>query len=117
MVVIFMYVALNKLTMTVYPSDTLAFVLQAAVGVIVVICVYVAGLAWSWGPLGWLVPSEIQPLETRAAGMGISVAVNFLFSFVIGQAFLSMLCSMKFGIFLVRIPSAACARESVWVYV
>ncbi|KAK9092405.1 hypothetical protein Syun_027316 [Stephania yunnanensis] len=23
------------------------------------ICVYVAGFAWSWGPLGWLLPSEI----------------------------------------------------------
>eukprot|EP00884_Botryococcus_braunii_P001880 jgi/Botrbrau1/11693/Bobra.0195s0024.1 len=72
----------------------------AAIGVIVVICVYVAGFAWSWGPLGWLVPSEIQPLETRSAGMGITVAVNFLCSFIIGQAFLSMLCAMKFGIFL-----------------
>ncbi|KAF8364648.1 hypothetical protein HHK36_033379 [Tetracentron sinense] len=30
----------------------------------VLICVYVAGFAWSWGPLGWLVPSEIFPLES-----------------------------------------------------
>lgn len=71
---------------------------------IVVICVYVAGFAWSWGPLGWLVPSEIQPLETRSAGMGITVAVNFICSFIIGQAFLSMLCTLKFGIFLVSLP-------------
>ena len=35
------------------PSDV-------AIGVLVVICVFVAGFAWSWGPLGWLVPSEIQ---------------------------------------------------------
>ena len=39
-----------------------------------------AGFAWSWGPLGWLVPSEIQTLETRAAGMSVAVTVNFLFS-------------------------------------
>ena len=52
------------------------------------------------GPLGWLVPSEIQPLETRAAGQSITVFVNFLFSFVIGQSFLSMLCSMQWGVFL-----------------
>lgn len=77
---------------------------QVAIGVIVVICVYVAGFAWSWGPLGWLVPSEIQPLETRSAGMGITVAVNFICSFIIGQAFLSMLCTFKFGIFLVSSP-------------
>eukprot|EP00897_Mesotaenium_endlicherianum_P004019 jgi/Mesen1/3645/ME000020S03175 len=68
--------------------------------VVVLICLYVAGFAWSWGPLGWLVPSEIQPLETRSAGQSITVACNFLFTFIIGQAFLSMLCNMKFGIFL-----------------
>lgn len=73
---------------------------RVAVGTLVVICVFVAGFAWSWGPLGWLVPSEIQTLETRAAGMSAAVLVNFLFSFVIGQAFLSMLCAMKWGVFL-----------------
>lgn len=63
------------------------------------ICTYVAGFAWSWGPLGWLVPSEICPLEIRSAGQAINVSVNMLFTFVIGQAFLTMLCSMKFGLF------------------
>jgi hypothetical protein len=33
-----------------------------AAAVIAFICIYIAGFAWSWGPLGWLVPSEIQPL-------------------------------------------------------
>uniref|UniRef100_A0A1D1ZPI8 Major facilitator superfamily (MFS) profile domain-containing protein n=1 Tax=Auxenochlorella protothecoides TaxID=3075 RepID=A0A1D1ZPI8_AUXPR len=70
------------------------------VGVLVVICVYIASSAWSWGPMGWLVPSEIHTLETRPAGMSIAVAANFLFSFVIGQSFLSMLCAMKWGVFL-----------------
>eukprot|EP00850_Spirogloea_muscicola_P002656 SM000010S04294 [mRNA] locus=s10:697628:700296:- [translate_table: standard] len=68
--------------------------------VVALICIYVAGFAWSWGPLGWLVPSEIQPLETRSAGQAITVSVNFLFTFAIGQAFLSMLCNFQFGIFL-----------------
>lgn len=27
--------------------------------------IYVAGFAGSWGPLGWLAPSEILPLETK----------------------------------------------------
>lgn len=44
------------------------------------------------GPLGWLVPSEIQPLETRAAGTGINTLVNFLFTFLIGQIFLVSSC-------------------------
>jgi hypothetical protein len=28
---------------------------NVAIGVLIVICVFVAGFAWSWGPLGWLV--------------------------------------------------------------
>lgn len=43
---------------------------------------------------------EIQPLETRAAGAGINVAVNMLFTFIIGQCFTTMLCSMRYGVFL-----------------
>jgi len=73
---------------------------EVAIGVLVVIIVFVTGFAWSWGPLGWLVPSEIQSLETRAAGMATCVMINFFFSFLIGQLFLSMLCAMEWGVFL-----------------
>jgi len=66
---------------------------------LILICVYVAAFAWSWGPLGWLVPSEIFPLEIRSAGQSINVSINMFFTFVIGQLFLSMLCGMKFGLF------------------
>ncbi|GAB4856921.1 hypothetical protein Ancab_014839 [Ancistrocladus abbreviatus] len=68
--------------------------------VVFCICVYVAGFAWSWGPLGWLVPSEIFPLEVRSAAQSINVSVNMLFTFVVAQIFLPMLCTMKFGLFL-----------------
>ncbi|TKW29985.1 hypothetical protein SEVIR_2G004300v4 [Setaria viridis] len=67
--------------------------------VVLFICVYVAGFAWSWGPLGWLVPSEIFPLEIRPAGQSINVSVNMFFTFCIAQAFLTMLCHFKFGLF------------------
>ncbi|KAF5738630.1 sugar transport protein 13 [Tripterygium wilfordii] len=71
-----------------------------AILVVVMVCVFVSGFAWSWGPLGWLIPSEIFPLETRSAGQSVTVCVNLLFTFVIAQAFLSMLCHFKWGIFL-----------------
>ncbi|XP_028770070.1 sugar transport protein 10-like [Neltuma alba] len=63
------------------------------------ICLFVAAFAWSWGPLSWLVPSEICPLEVRSAGQSINVAVNMLFTFGIAQVFLPMLCYLKFGLF------------------
>ncbi|XVE63864.1 hypothetical protein DITRI_Ditri07aG0055400 [Diplodiscus trichospermus] len=67
--------------------------------VLVLICIYVCGFGLSWGPLGWLVPSEIFPLEIRSAGQSITVAVGLLFAFLVGQTFLVMLCHMKSGIF------------------
>ncbi|XP_047087107.1 sugar transport protein MST2-like [Lolium rigidum] len=70
-----------------------------AASILVFICVYVAGFAWSWGPLGILVPSEIFPLEIRPAGQGINVAVNMLCTFAVAQAFLPMLCHMRSGLF------------------
>lgn len=52
-----------------YYSSTVAGVaglgtmkVSVASAIIAFICIYIAGFAWSWGPLGWLVPSEIQPL-------------------------------------------------------
>lgn len=63
------------------------------------ICAYVAAFAWSWGPLGWLVPSEICSLQIRPAGQALNVVVNMFFTFIIAQVFLTMLCHLKFGLF------------------
>ncbi|KDP20877.1 hypothetical protein JCGZ_21348 [Jatropha curcas] len=71
-----------------------------AIVVVLFICIYVAGFAWSWGPLGWLVPSEIFPLEIRSAAQSVNVSVNMLFTFAVAQIFLTMLCHLKFGLFL-----------------
>lgn len=71
-----------------------------AIVVVLFICIYVAGFAWSWGPLGWLVPSEIFPLEIRSAAQSINVSVNMIFTFLVAQIFLTMLCHLKFGLFL-----------------
>ncbi|XP_022932731.1 sugar transport protein 13-like [Cucurbita moschata] len=71
-----------------------------AIVVVLMVCTFVSSFAWSWGPLGWLIPSETFPLETRSAGQSVAVCMNMLFTFIIAQSFLSMLCHMKFGIFL-----------------
>ena len=65
--------------------------------VVLLICVFVFGFA---GALGWLVPSEIFPLKIRSAAQSINVSVNMFFTFIIAQIFLTMLCRLKFGLFL-----------------
>lgn len=67
--------------------------------VVVLVCLFVTSFAWSWGPLGWLIPSETFPLETRTAGFAFAVSSNMFFTFLIAQAFLSMLCHMRAFIF------------------
>ena len=52
---------------------------------IVFVCIYVSAFTWSWGPLVWLIASEIYPSETQSARQAITVSTNMLFTFIIGQ--------------------------------
>ncbi|XP_025801671.1 sugar transport protein MST5-like [Panicum hallii] len=80
-------------------SGTGAISEQYAMCIVLFVCVYVAGFAWSWGPMGWLIPSEIYPLAVRSAAMSVTVAVNMFFTAFIGQIFLTLLCHLRFGLF------------------
>ncbi|KAL4431265.1 hypothetical protein ABPG75_006521 [Micractinium tetrahymenae] len=71
-----------------------------AAAALVCICIFVAGFSWSWGPIVWVLGAEVQTLDTRTSGMSAVVFANYLLSFVIGQAFLSMLCSMRYYAFI-----------------
>jgi len=44
-----------------------------SIGMLVLICIFSISFGYAWGPLGCLVPFEIQPLNTRSAGQSITV--------------------------------------------
>jgi sugar porter (SP) family MFS transporter len=70
-----------------------------AAALFVLIGVYVAGYSWSWGPMTWLVPAEVFPLEVRSAGQSVTVASGFVFTIFVAQGFLAMLCRMRAWLF------------------
>ncbi|KAJ3702331.1 hypothetical protein LUZ61_006036 [Rhynchospora tenuis] len=71
-----------------------------AMAVVVLTCSHAAGFNMSWGPLHWIIPGEIFPVEIRSAGSGISAAVSLFLTFIQTQFFLSMLCKFKYGVFV-----------------
>ncbi|PKU65449.1 sugar transport protein 8 [Dendrobium catenatum] len=97
----FMFIAQTTIgsILHVYLKTTNSLHKGTAIVVVLLVCMFVMSFAWSWGPLGWLIPSETFPLETRAAGFSFAVSANMLFTFLIAQAFLSMMCHMKSSIF------------------
>lgn len=51
--------------------------------IIIFICFDLFFFAASWGPVAWVVTSEIYPLKVRAKSMSISIASNWLLNFAI----------------------------------
>jgi hypothetical protein len=52
--------------------------------------VYVGCFAFSFGPILWLLISEIFPLPARGAGMSVSTLGNWVGNFAVSQSFLGM---------------------------
>jgi SP family galactose:H+ symporter-like MFS transporter len=64
--------------------------------------VYIFGFAVSWGPVAWLVCSEIFPLDGREVGMTITTMVNWTFAgLVMGNALSFMKAHGNASIFYV----------------
>lgn len=56
---------------------------SANIVLIVFVCTYIFFFAASWGPVAWVVTSEIYPLKVRAKSMSISTASNWILNFAI----------------------------------
>ena len=59
------------------------------------VIVYIFGFAFSWGPVAWIVCSEIFPLKGREVGMTITTMVNWTFAGIVMRYALSFM--EKFG--------------------
>lgn len=77
-------------------------------------CVYLftASYGVSYGPIGWVLPSEVFPQSVRSKGVALSTASNWLNNFLIGlvtPVLLDTSASLTFLIF-----ASACFAAYVW---
>lgn len=77
--------ALGALSFAVCNAFALSPMLQ-----VVSIMVYSASFMFSWGPICWVLISEIFPNTIRGAAVAIAVAFQWIFNFVVSSTFVPM---------------------------
>lgn len=87
------------------------------------IMVYSASFMFSWGPICWVLISEIFPNTIRSAAVAIAVAFQWIFNFIVSSSFVPMynmsLGSMgnKFGhMFAYALYGVICVIAAWFVY-
>ena len=68
------------------PAVNSVLSLQSTSVVSLQIGLYSISFGFSWGPVGWLVPSEIHDLNTRSAGQSITVFVQLVSGATVTQS-------------------------------
>ena len=57
--------------------------------------VYIIGFSFGWGPVPWIVMSEVFPLKARGAASSIAATVCWLTSFAVTKSFLVLKVSLS----------------------
>ncbi|XP_063001059.1 solute carrier family 2, facilitated glucose transporter member 6 [Elgaria multicarinata webbii] len=82
---------------------------------LIAIMFFIIGYAMGWGPITWLLMSEVLPLKARGVVSGLCVLVSWLTAFVVTKVFL--LVKVKFGL---EVPffffSVICAVNLIFTY-
>jgi SP family xylose:H+ symportor-like MFS transporter len=60
---------------------------QAGVPGLVAICCYLTGLGMSFGPIIWILMSELFPAPIRAQGVSIAIAAQWAANFIVSASF------------------------------
>jgi len=99
----------------------LAFHLEASLGdslkyfALVTILLYNSAFAFSLGPLGWLMASEVFPLKIRGVGMSIASLTNWIVNAIVAFTFLKLVNALiPAGAFWIY--AGVCVVAMVWGY-
>uniref|UniRef100_G1SUG0 Solute carrier family 2, facilitated glucose transporter member 8 n=1 Tax=Oryctolagus cuniculus TaxID=9986 RepID=G1SUG0_RABIT len=58
-------------------------------------CLFIAGFAVGWGPIPWLLMSEIFPLHVKGVATGVCVLTNWLMAFLVTKEFSSVMEALQ----------------------
>jgi len=96
------------------PANTSPIVPYICLGAVYL---FVSAFAYSWGPIGWIYPSEIYPLRIRAKAISITTSSNWLFNFIIAQIFPALLNSIQWGVMFLFAGFSLLMAVWVWLSV
>ncbi|KAJ2489047.1 hypothetical protein IWW37_004295 [Coemansia sp. RSA 2050] len=84
--------------------------------IIVMMYLFVASFAVSWGPIGWIYPSEIFPMRIRSKANSITTAANWLFNFVIGLVSPILIKKITWGLDLIFAVIMFCSIAIIYFF-
>lgn len=58
-------------------------------------CLFIAGFAVGWGPIPWLLMSEIFPLHVKGMATGVCVLTNWFMAFLVTKEFSSVMAVLR----------------------
>jgi len=67
---------------------------------LVMMYLFTASFAPTWGPIGWIYPSEIYPMRIRAKATSLTTASNWLFNFIVAETVPILMTSIGYGVYL-----------------
>ncbi|KAL4895133.1 general substrate transporter [Aspergillus ambiguus] len=67
---------------------------------VVFVWIFIINFAYAWGPVAWIVVSEVFPLSMRAKGVSIGGSSNWLNNFAVGLATSPFIAASNFGTFI-----------------
>ena len=60
---------------------------MVGLGALVAVVVYIAGFAFSWGPVAWVLLAEMFPNSIKAWGLGLAVAAQWFANLIVSASF------------------------------
>ncbi|KAJ5381691.1 uncharacterized protein N7496_004119 [Penicillium cataractarum] len=81
-------------------KDDFATHKSAAWAGVVFVWIYCINFGYSWGPVAWIVVSEVFPLSMRAKGVALGGSSNWLNNFAVGMATSPFISKTQFGAFI-----------------